>query len=144
MFEKPSLITRIALGKTIGLIFGIISFVLIPYFMPEVDSLFRWGILLWFITLGAFIGVFGVMTYHPVLKLPMPWWFRSSLIGGWMFFLIPFFSYDVLSEFMVSFFGEDGMFTSPFWITIDGAFSGLIIGYFVTRFGGEGAETVDR
>ena len=144
MFEKPSLITRIALGKTIGLIFGIISFVLIPYFMPEVDSLFRWGILLWFITLGAFIGVFGVMTYHPVLKLPMPWWFRSSLIGGWMFFLIPFFSYDVLSEFMVSYFGEDSMFSSPFWITVDGMFAGLIIGYFVTRFGGEGAETVDR
>ena len=77
MFAKPSLITRIAVGKGVGLIFGLIGFVSLPYFVPEAGWLIRWGILLWYVTVGAIIGVFGVFTWHPVLKLPMPWWVRA-------------------------------------------------------------------
>jgi hypothetical protein len=33
---------------------------------------------------------------------------------------------------------------SPFWLTAEGAFVGFVIGYFATRFGGEGSETVGR
>ena len=51
------------------------------------DSLLRWGILLWYTTLGAIIGVFGVYTWNPVLKLPMPWWFLAPLLGAWMNFV---------------------------------------------------------
>ena len=72
MFGNPSLITRIAIGKGIGFLFGLAGFILIPYFLPEADWQLRWGILLWYTTMGAFIGVFGVFTYHPVLKLPFP------------------------------------------------------------------------
>jgi len=36
------------------------------------------------------------------------------------------------------------MISSPFWFTSEGAILGLIIGYFATRFGGEGEETVGR
>jgi hypothetical protein len=34
--------------------------------------------------------------------------------------------------------------TSPFWFVLEGAIVGLIMGYFATRFGGEGEETVGR
>lgn len=144
MFENPSLITRIAIGKAIGFIFGLIGFISLPYFLPEADCLLRWGILLWYTTLGAIIGMFGVFTYHPVLKLPFPWWFRSSVVGGWMNFVLVFFAYDAMQSMMIAVFGENGLLTSPFWFTAEGAIAGLIIGYFATRFGGEGKETVGR
>jgi hypothetical protein len=62
MFGNPSLITRVAIGKGIGFLVGLAGFVLLPYFLPEVGWLLRWGILLWYTTFGAIIGVFGVFT----------------------------------------------------------------------------------
>lgn len=135
---------RIAIGKAIGFLFGLAGFMLLPYFLPDAGWLLRWGILLWYTTVGAFIGVFGVVTYHPVLKLPMPWWFRATLVGAWMNFVLVFFAHDAMAAMMVSLFGEGGVLSSPFWFTVEGAIIGLIIGYFATRFGGEGIETVGR
>jgi hypothetical protein len=43
---------------------------------------------------------------------------------------------------MWSVFGENGLLTSPFWFTVESAIIGLIIGYFATKFGGEGKATV--
>ena len=144
MFENPSLITRIAIGKVIGFLFGLIGFIFLPYFLPESDCLLRWGILLWYTTLGAIIGMFGVFTYHPILKLPFPWWFRAAVVGAWMNFVLTFFAFDAMQAMMFAVFGEDGILTSPFWFTAEGAIVGLIIGYFATRFGGEGKATLGR
>jgi hypothetical protein len=144
MFGNPSLMTRIAIGKAIGFLFGLAGFIFLPYFLPDAGWLLRWGILLWYTTVGAIIGVFGVFTYHPVLKLPFPWWFRAPLLGGWMNFVLTFLAYDTMQSMMVSLFGEGGVLSSPFWFTAEGAILGLIIGYFATRFGGEGEETVGR
>ena len=105
-------------------------------------SLLRWGILLWYTTLGAIIGVFGVYTWHPILKVPMRWWFLAPLLGAWMNFVLTFFAYDTLAAAMASVFGPDGIMSSPFWFTAEGAIVGLIIGFVATRFGGEGPETV--
>ena len=142
MFGNPSIMTRIAIGKLIGFLFGLIGLLSLPYFLPDVDWLTRWGILLWYTTFGAIIGVFGVVTYHPVLKLPLPWWVRAPLMGAWLNFVLTFFAYDVMGEMLVSVFGEGSFFSSPFWFAAEGAILGLIIGYFATRYGGEGKETV--
>ena len=77
MFGKPSLMTRIAVGKALGLTVGVIGFFMVPVFLPEASWQLRWGILLWYTTLGAIVALFGVFTFHPILKMPMPWWFRS-------------------------------------------------------------------
>ena len=144
MFGNPSLMTRIAIGKGIGFLFGLAGFICLPFFLPDAGWMIRWGILLWYTTVGAIIGVFGVFTWHPILKLPMPWWFRAPLLGAWMNFVLTFFAYDVMKAMMVSLFGEEGLLSSPFWFTAEGALIGLIIGYFATRFGGEGKESVGR
>ncbi len=144
MFGKPSLVTRIAIGKGIGFLVGLIGFIFLPFFLPEAGWLIRWGILLWYTTLGAIIGVFGVFTYHPVLKLPMPWWVRAPLLGAWMNFVLTFFAYDAFRDMLVEMFGADSALASPFWFTLEGALVGLLIGYLATRFGGEGPETVGR
>jgi hypothetical protein len=144
MFEKPSLVTRIAIGKGVGLAVGLAGFIFLPFFVPEAGWLIRWGILLWYTTLGAIIGMFGVFTYHPVLKLPMPWWVGAPMLGAWMNFVLTFFAYDTMKDMMIAVFGADGLMTSPYWFALEGALVGLLIGYLATRFGGEGPETVGR
>ncbi len=144
MFGNPSLMTRIAIGKGIGFLVGLVGFFLLPQLLPEAGSLIRWGILFWYTTVGAIIGVFGVFTYHPILKLPFPWWFRAPILGAWMNFVLVFFAYDVMGAMMERLFGADGVLSSPFWFTAEGAIVGFIIGYFATRFGGEGSEVVGK
>ena len=144
MFKNPSLTTRIAIGKLIGFIIGLIGFIALPWFWPDATWMLRWGILLWYTTLGAIIGVYGVFTWHPILKLPMPWWFRAPLIGGWMNFVLTFFAWNEMATMLSVMFGADGLLTSPFWFVAEGALVGLLIGYLATRFGGEGKETMDE
>lgn len=142
MLEKPSLITRVAVGKSVGLVFGIIGFAFCEFFLPDTDWMLRWGILFWYTTMGAIIGVFGVFNWHPVLRLPFPWWIRAPLLGGWMNFVLTFFTYDLMQGVLADLFNENYLMTSPFWFVAEGAVVGFIIGFFATRFGGEGAETV--
>ena len=49
-----------------------------------------------------------------------------------------------MAALLVAMFGEDGVIQSPFSFTAEGAVIGLVIGYFATRFGGEGSETLGR
>ena len=142
MFDNPSLITRIGVGKAVGFVFGLAGFLTLPWFVPEVSAELRWGTLFWYTTLGAIIGVFGVFTSHPVLKLPFPWWVRAPMLGAWMNLVLTLFAVDTFRDMMIAFFGEGGALESPYWFVLEGAIVGLVIGFFATRFGGEGAETV--
>lgn len=142
MFGNPSLATRIAVGKIIGFIIGLIGFFTLKSIMPDA-TLLRWGLLLWYTTFGAVIGVFGVITWHPVLKFEMTWWFRDALIGAWMNFVLAFFAYDQLSMVIHAFLGDNPAISSPFWIVLEGAIFGLLIGYFAKKHGGEGPKTAD-
>ena len=107
-FANPSLTTRIIIGEVVGLVFGLAGFILLPFFYPEAGWLLRWGLLLWYTTVGAIIGVFGVYTRHPILNFPMPWWFRAPILGAWMNFVLTFFAYDTMGEVLVGMFGEPG------------------------------------
>jgi len=143
LFGNPSLLTRIAIGKSIGLAFGIIGFFVLPWFWPEVGMHLRVGFLFWYATVGAFIALLGVVTWHPILHLPMPWWFRAPLIGAWMNLLIVLIAYTDLSTMMTSAFGAASFLNSAYWLVLEGALVGLLMGYLCTRFGGEGKATVD-
>ena len=113
-----------------------------PYFWPDSSWMMRFGILFWYTTVGAVIGIFGVYTQHPVLHLPLPWWIRSTVIGAWMNFVLVLLMYDQLSEMMSVFVDAGYYLSSPFWFVVEGALVGMLIGYLATRFAGEGAETV--
>lgn len=141
LFSKPSLITRIAVGKAVGTIIGLIGFVLLPVLWPESDPMLRWGILFWYATMGAIIAVYGVFNYHPVLRLPLPWWVRAPIIGAWMNFVLVFFTYDLMEAAIQ---GMLGIALSPFWFVVEGAIAGAVIGGLATKFGGEGKDTAGR
>lgn len=139
-FESPSLMTRIAIGKAIGLVIGLVGALGVPAFLDQIDVMTRIGILLWYPTMGAFIGVFGVMVRHPVLDLPLPWWVRAPLIGGWMNFVLVFFAHEVMAGLLN---GMTGIALSPFWFVLEGALVGALMGFVATRFGGEGPASVN-
>ncbi len=143
MTDHPSIITRIAIGKAIGFAIGLIGFIVIPFLAPDTGWQLRWGILLWYTTLGAVIGVFGIFSRHPVLMFPMPWWVRAPMIGAWMNFVLTFFAYAEMRVFLIAVFGSGSTLTSPFWFVLEGAIVGAVIGFCATRVGGEGPDAVD-
>jgi hypothetical protein len=63
-------------------------------------------------------------------------------VGTWLNFVLTFFAYDTMAAMLVAMFGKGRILQSPFWFTAEGAIIGLVMGYFATRFGGEGRETV--
>ena len=142
MFGNPSLMTRIAVGKTAGFVIGLAAMWGFNHFIPDISSREVWGILFWYTTVGAVIGMFGVMNWHPILKMPMPWWFRAPFLGAWMNTVLLMFAYDLIARGMIAIFGEGGALQSPYWFVVEGAIVGMIIGYLATRFGGEGPSTV--
>ena len=139
--EKPSLANRIVIGKAIGFCVGIAGFLTLPWLVPDAGWQLRWGILLWYTTLGAVVGVFGVFARHPVLRIPLPWWFRAPLIGAWMNFVLVFFAWEQMRHVLVAIFGVGSALTSPFWFVLEGAIVGAAIGFAATRLAGEGPET---
>mgnify|MGYP003700743457 CR=1 FL=1 len=141
MFRKPSLVTRIVVGKSIGFVLGIVGFFTLPYVWPDASLELRLGALFWYATVGAVIGVFGVWSRHPVLDLPLPWFVRAPLVGAWMNFVLTLFAGDVFRAMLGRMFGPESAFASPYWIVLEGAVVGALIGWAATRFGGEGPET---
>lgn len=143
-FTTPSLMTRIAVGKAIGLAVGLIAFFIIPVLWPDPDPFLRWGVLLWYTTLGGVIGLFGVVTYHPVLHLPMPWWARSAIVGAWFNFVLAFFVREPVGKLMADLFGAGSVMASAFWLVAVGLVVGWLIGFLATRLGGEGPDTLRK
>ncbi len=143
MFSNPSLMTRIAVGKGVGFLFGLAGLLALPFFWPEADWWLRWGILLWYTTVGGVVGLMGVYTRHPVLHFPMPWWCRAPMIGAWMNFVLVFFAHETMRRMLEATFGQESWLASPFWFVLEGAVVGLVIGFLLTRLGGEGKAALD-
>ena len=137
------LMSRIATGKAIGLAIGIVGFLLMPILAPETALTVRIGILLWYATIGAVIGVFGVVDFHPVLRLPMPWWVRAPLITAWFNVLLSLFAYPTLAPVVAGVWPWQGFTAFVLGATVEGLIVGLVIGYAATRWFGEGPTIVD-
>ena len=72
LLQRPSLFTRMLIDKGAGLLIGIILFFTLQATWPNVDPLLPWGVLFWYVTGGAMIGLAGIYTRHPVLGLLLP------------------------------------------------------------------------
>jgi hypothetical protein len=129
---------RIGAAKALGFLVGLVGFFMIPALWPDAGSWFRWGILLWYGTFGAMIGVVGTFDYHPVLKCRLTWWFRGVVYGAWFNLVLTVLLYEKLSVLLAQTEGALASFTGPFWLVLEGAVLGLVIDGIVTRFGGEG------
>ena len=140
--QKPSLTLRIGIGKLVGLIIGMLGVGLISVIGVPLSWAFGWGFVLWYATIGAIVGIYGVYSHHPILKFPLPWWLRSSIIGGWMNFVLVLFISDDLMRFFGQLVGSASVTAASIGFMIEGAVVGLLIGWIATALGGEGPGTV--
>ncbi len=53
----PAIAKRITIAKGVGFLFGLAGLISLPYFWPDADWMIRWGILLWYTTLGGIVGI---------------------------------------------------------------------------------------
>ncbi len=143
MFEKPSLMLRIAIGKSVGFVFGLIAFFALPM-MGEPDLMFRLGFALWLIITGAMIGLMGVVTYHPLLHMPLPWWVRGPMIGMSTMLTLWLVAHERIDAIVINMFGPDTILSSGAWIIADGLLIGLVMAWLATLLAGEGRETAGR
>ena len=128
---------RIVISKSLGFVAGLLGFFMIPYIWAGADSLFLWGILFWYTTFGAIIGLMGVMDHHPLWEnIKFPDWFRGIFMGSWLNFVLVFFTYDKMEILMEQL--NCASMTSPWWFVLEGAIFGLIIDVLATKYGGEG------
>ena len=129
---------RIGCAKMVGLIVGLIAFFMIPSLWPGESMWLRVGILLWYTTFGAVIGVFGIFDQHPLLKFRMTFWVRGLVFGAWMNLVITILMHDKLSLLMQQLDGVLGSFQSPFWFVLEGAVLGVVIDGIATKYAGDG------
>jgi len=138
MDTNSYILKRIGSAKIVGMVVGLIGFVMIPYFWPGEGMWLRVGILMWYTTVGAVIGILGLIDHHPLFKFRLTFWFRGPVVGIWFNLVLAFLMYDKLSLLMQQLEGAFGGITSPFWIVAEGAVVGLIIDMVATKFAGEG------
>lgn len=138
MDPSKAIAYRVGAGKALGFGVGLIAFFLLPVFVHEPSLLLRSAVLLWYPTLGALVGIFGIFAYHPVMNFPMPWWFRGMIVGAWMNFVLTLFTYEHMCTVMMGMFGEYHVFVSPFWMVLEGALIGMVFDFFLTAWFGEG------
>ena len=131
-------------AKTLGLFFGILAMIGTSMWLPESGWLTRLGFLFWYLTIGSMIGLMGVLDWHPVFDVRLPWWVRGPFIGAWMNFVLVFFAYDLTAEFMQVVEDYFGLALSPFWFALEGAVVGRIIGWASTALGGEGPAVLEN
>jgi hypothetical protein len=142
MTYQVSLLRRVGMAKALGFGVGVIAFLVLPSLWPDADIWFRLGFLFWYTTFGVCIGVFGVMDVHPLLKFPMPPWFRGILLGGWLNLVLTFLIYDKLWAIVQNPAWPVDAFRHPLWFVVEGVVLGVLIDVVATWFGGEGRNLV--
>ena len=141
-FTKPSITLRVGYGKVLGLLFGVGAYFALVVFVPETDSAFRFGFLLWYLTLGAVIGLMGIFTNNPLFNFDISWWIRGTMVGAWFNIVLLLFIYDEIAAILLKIFGAQSLISAPWWFVVEGAAIGFILDYLLTRFAGEGSKTV--
>jgi len=141
--KTGSIVRRMVVAKTTGLVVGLLGFFGVPYFWPDISDLLKisiqWGVLLWYATLGGIIGLFGVIDRHPYFGFRIHAVFRGVFIGAWMNFILAVLGYEMMNELFLEIQNMPFDVQNPLiWLPIEGAIVGLVIDLISTKFGGEG------
>jgi len=143
MKARPSLMIRAGIAKALGLVVGLVAFLLMPVIWPDASLWLRFGVWMWYATFGALIGILGVLEYHPIFKMRMPFWFRGAVVGGWLNLVVAFLMHDRLTQLMKTELFGVAIELSPFSLVLEGMIIGLAIDFVATRYGGEGKALLD-
>jgi hypothetical protein len=136
-----SLILRVGVAKVVGLAVGLVGFFVIGSLWPDENLWLRFGVLMWYTMFGAVIGVFGLVTYHPMFGMRTPFWFRGPVFGAMLNFVLVLLMYERLAGMLRHL---DSPLRSPFWFVLEGAIVGLAIDWSATTIGGEGRDLLEK
>ena len=140
MFKKKSIAGRIATGKVVGFITGIVAVLLAPVFDVPMFTLFSLGIIMFFVFMGAIIGMVGQFDRHPLFNFKMSWPLVGAMVGFSMTLMLIFLGYDELELLMDSVVVEWTGLESPFWMLIDGTLLGMMIAWIEKKCAGSGSD----
>ena len=138
MDTNAYIVKRIGTAKVTGLVIGLIGFFGIPAFWPDESMWFRAGVLLWYTTFGAIIGLFGLFVEHPMFGFRMPCWFRGIVFGFWLNLVLVFLMHDKFTALLSQMEGWGANFSDPLWFAVEGSVMGLLIDAVATKIAGEG------
>ena len=134
------LAVRLTIAKTLGFVFWLLGFILLPLLLNEPSIIFRLAILFWYTTLGGFLWIFGLINKHPSFtNWKFPFWFRWIFLWAWMNFVLVLFIYDRLNIMILWTVFE---WFSPYRLILEWAAIWLIIEYFATKFWWEGKKLI--
>lgn len=135
MVGDRTLMHRIAIAKTIGLLISVLLWIALPDYNPELRTNQFWGLLLWYPTMGALVGILGALDYHPHFRMPVAWWFRGPLLVGWMNFLLGMFMGSDMQLFLANL-GFPGAtpLDVALWLTVEGMFIGAVMDFAASHF----------
>lgn len=125
--------TRTAIAKSLGFVFGLLGFYGTRTLMPAADPLLAWGVLALFLTIGGVVGIVGVIGHIPLVGWRFPPVIRGAEMGGWFAFLAVLFGYDMIAEAVASVGWIPAAFSSPWWMIVDGMVVGALIDVIASR-----------
>lgn len=129
----PPIIAGITMAKAVAFFAGIIVFLLLPGFVPDIDPLARWALLFWYPTIAGVAAASNVTDFIDIKFMRWQWWQRSVLIGAWLNLIVTLFASDTMQDYSMLVHLSFGMLNSQFWFVGDGAIIGLIAGFTANR-----------
>lgn len=140
---KPNLLTRLVLGKLLGLGLGGTIFLTVPSMVAEPFPLLGWGFLCWYVLFGSMIGLAGIFDKHPLFGWSFGPLLRGALLGGLMHLGLGLLMADTLAWVAQNYPFSSFSAQSPvIGFVFEGVIWGIIFDLVCTRYGGQGKKLV--
>ncbi|WP_341212732.1 hypothetical protein [uncultured Limimaricola sp.] len=129
------LMQRVALAKSLGLLFGLLAPALLTTTSPS-ETMLVWGVVLWAVMLGALVGLIGVFDRVPLFDIRLPLGIRGGWVGLWMGVMLLLVAQDGLEVLWA----RSDWLPQPgpgvWWIVIEATLIGALIDLAVTAVTG--------
>lgn len=128
-------VRRVMLGEAAGFLVGLAIVVFIQTLIPGM-LLFQIGLVAWFVTFGAVIGLLGFYDHVPFLDFHLPLWLRGTGTGAWFGLVLALLAYDSLEALFAQMLWLP-VLSSPWWVVPEMMVWGLLIDFAVSRVVGK-------
>jgi hypothetical protein len=118
---------RVISGTIAGLIIGLLGFFIAPLIFSEIPMHIRFGIMVWYLTMGTIIG--GV----DLLQDQIPKWLSAMIIGAWLNFVLMIFMWPTLNQLLPLMFPHYSYMHSPVLLILEGMILGTVIELIISR-----------
>lgn len=142
MFDPP-LMKRIAIGKSFGALFALFGALVFADFYTMTGWSVAAGVVLYYIILGAFVALTGVITDIKWPAIRFRWWWRGPLICGYTTLALMLMFYGPLGNMFANYTGSTGFSSSPWLFVIEALVFGFICDWLCTKYAGEGRILLD-